>query len=783
MHMNTTEFYAHITPEKRVQEMADHEKAVANLARQFAAQSLGEDWADFADILGVWHDLGKYQKKWQEYLRKSVGIEKGRPMSVPHSGAGALHAKKELLGKLAQIASYCIASHHSGLYDYVPLRDRLISQEERSIYEEIKVIAQTKTTIALENQKFLEKIISDKQQNRDLHLVIRMLFSCLVDADFLDTESFMMPEKGLKRKLYNKINEFSHWKPLRQKLAKKTNSFVVNSEINKARSFFLDQCIFHGKNAPKGIYSLHLPTGGGKTLSSIAWAIEAAEKHQLERIIIVLPFTSIITQTSQILRNIFGDEYILEHHSDIDVKENLNLLHKDKTDYISSIGCEEAICDRIKMLSENWQGVPIIITTNVQFFESLFSGKTSKCRKIHSIANSVLIFDECQAFPTEFLNPMLRTLDSLYSRFGAQILLCTATQPVFNEKKSFYGSNHDFFTIKSTAITDVVPYDKNLFSCFNRVQYDLNNREYSSAELAEELSKSSSALCILNTRGDACAVYQALKKTEKDLSSLFHLSRMMCSAHLKERLQMIQKRILKGEPTKVICTQLIEAGVDIDFPLVYRAFTGLDSIIQAAGRCNREGKLERGFLYTFKLKDGSEEHPSLKQKQYATESVLLQNESNICMEINPEQIKTYYRNLYRRSKSFDAKDIGESLWKFDVRESLKFDFKTVQEKFRLIDDEGSFDVFVPYSPKGKEIFEQIERREKLSRSDIQYLQRLRVGIREKDLVALLGRGSVSAVNFWGNDKNPLFVLVDPESYSSEIGIIKENHYIEEPLTV
>ncbi|WP_169333229.1 CRISPR-associated helicase Cas3' [Porphyromonas macacae] len=765
--------------------MLEHENGVSDLAKNFASSALGKEWGDFAGILGKWHDLGKYQKEWQKYLKRAAGIETGTPVSVRHSATGALHAQEVLPKKLGKVACYCIASHHRGLYDYKTLNDRLKTCREMQSYREIKSILHNIPSLPDDIQQELEKILNNKKGYKDLQLTIRMLFSCLVDADSLDTELFMNREKGMKRQNLRQEKSQELWAKFKIMLQKKTDSFVADTEINKARAGFLSQCRIHGKTCSKGIYSLHLPTGGGKTLSSIAWALETAERHQLERIFIVLPYTSIITQTSQILRDIFGPEYILEHHSDVNLEQNFNLLQKQKEGKKTFTAKEEEEeYDRLKLLAENWQNVPIIITTNVQFFESLFTNKPSRSRKIHSIANSVLIFDECQVFPLRHLAPMLCSIESLYRRFGTQTLLCTATQPVFNEKFTFMSRKQTFHTIEATPITDVVPYDKKFFSLFNQVEYHLDEGEYTCEELANRLTVHESVLCIVNTRKDAYNIYQTLKKKEQQENcELIHLSRKMCSLHLQEKIKTIISRIKEGKPTKVISTQLIEAGVDLDFPVVYRASTGLDSIIQAGGRCNREGKLpSKGHVYVFSLISDSSQYFSKKIDPVLSATATTINQNGFSIN-NPESIKNYYRYLFQKVSSFDTAEIKKDLWDNDKVKILGFNFESVQEKFKLIDEKGAFDIFVPYSISGAEIIKKIERNEWLSRSEVRYLQRLKVEIHEKDLLHLLFRGSVSAIKFWGEEKDPVFILIDDKSYSSETGVVDENHYQENPQII
>lgn len=782
--MHTTDILAHIKGSGEIQTMNEHEQGVAQLCSTFLAHIQGGIWQDLGAFLGSFHDLGKKNPKWQKYLQDSNQLGSMPQSSVPHSATGAIYAEKTLPPLLARICAYCIASHHRGLYDFKDLEKRLLSKEEVDIHSSIVDLSPasrdyTHWAAPLEEQ--LGKQLADKENKagrQDLQMLIRMLFSCLIDADARDTERFMDPDKGRQRDELREVHRTQDWTSLKKKLREHTDKFIPNSPINEARANFLNQCREHGAKSPKGIYSLFLPTGAGKTLSSIAWALEAAEYHQLERIIIAIPFTSIITQTSNILRSIFGNECVLEHHSDIDIKGNLEQISRSQQNPApTQRNAAEGEYNRVKLLADNWQDIPIIVTTNVQFFESLFANRVSKCRKVHSIANSVLVFDECQSFPIEQLSPMLRSLESLTRSFGTQILLCTATQSVFDEVIKPSTREAGLYNIK-TPITDVVTYEENTFAHFRRVHYHLEVTQYSSEELARELACHSSALCVVNTRRDAGLLHKALEKLSYiSMEGLIHLSRTMCSEHLADRIQLIRQRLAAGRPTLVISTQLIEAGVDLDFPVVYRAHAGLDSIIQAGGRCNREGKLSKlGQVYVFELTDGGKPFPAVAKSQYATEEMCQEEGLDL---YNPEVSKEYYRKLYRRHKIFDKGNTLEHLWSRKVTEKIKLNFESAQKGFKLIDDEGSFDIFVPYGEYGSSLIAKIVHGAWLNREELRSLQRLRVALRQGDLAKLLQRGSLSVVKFWGEDKLPILVLTDPQSYSVQVGVVMENHYIEE----
>ena len=584
--LHDTTIIAHRTEGGEEQSLYDHVEGVAlQILRNLTEAGL-KQLIPLGELLGRLHDAGKAQSAFQSYIRGESATK------APHSAAGALLATSLLyefsvelglkkLPRTSQLLAYAISGHHRGLYNYAELQNKL---EEVDCKDRCKKTAEALTKLRSEIQSWakehaeatetsLKELAKQVGATEQAQALIRLLFSCLVDADFLDTEAFMDEER--KEHRHEATRGYAALQVLRDRLTKHMERFSTEGKINEARRHFLDRCREHGRTCQKGYYSLFLPTGGGKTLSSMAWALETALKHEAKRIIYVIPYTSIITQTAGIFREIFGEENVLEHHSDIS-------FSGDK----ASQGAERY--ERTRLLAENWDA-PIIVTTNVQFFESLFSHKVSRSRKVHSIANSVVVFDEVQMFPTEFLHPMLRLLEDLRCIYHTQLLFCSATLPPFDkDHSSSFKKVNDFHQL-SEAIQPIVPEDPELFKVFDQVIYHLEEKQYTTEELAEELSQHDSALCIVNSRRDASQLYHALLEAGKGAQDVIHLSRNMCSAHLKERIAEVRQRLKADIPTIVISTQLIEAGVDIDLPIVYRAMSGLDSIVQAGGRCIEKG--------------------------------------------------------------------------------------------------------------------------------------------------------------------------------------------------
>lgn len=557
---NEQDFIAHVKVEDdafQIQTVKEHAVGTAGLSESFASVFGAAVWGKQN---GWWHDMGKYTKdSFQPYIRSASGMTaEQKVVNKPdHSSAGAMLAKEKLPGYYQPLA-YCIAGHHSGLLDWTSSGEANLSKRlsKTDCYQEMLNDAPEEMREAVVSLN--APMISDFQ--KEMHQWIRMLFSCLVDADYLDTERFMQPEQAVRRGQYDSMEL------LKDRFDTYMESLTAGapaSFINEKRAAILSRCREMAEKLP-GFFSLTVPTGGGKTLASMAWALIHAVRYKKDRIIIVIPYTSIIVQTAAVLRNIFGAENVVEHHSN---------LQPDSNDERSPS----------QLATENWDA-PIIVTTNVQFFESLYACRTSRCRKLHNICNSVVILDEAQMLPVEFLQPILDILQSLQSSFKTSILFTTATLPVF---AGHIGTGQKAFSGLKSPVTEITSVHDHLFEAFKRVELHWPESTTTFDDLADELSGYDCVLCIVNTRKEARELYQRMPE------GTLHLSRMMCSVHIMEVIKLIKQKLKDNEPVRVISTQLVEAGVDIDFPVVYRAFAGLDSIIQAAGRCNREGKLNR----------------------------------------------------------------------------------------------------------------------------------------------------------------------------------------------
>jgi len=572
-----------------------------------------------------------------------------------------------------------------------------------------------------------------------IHLWIRMLFSCLVDADYLDTESFMNPESFEKRGKYESLSA------LKERFVNFMSRFADNSpvsDLNRIRNSVLSQCIQSGRQEP-GFFSITVPTGGGKTLSSMAWALEHAVKFNKKRIIFAIPYTSIISQTVQVYREIFGESNVIEHHSNID---------------------DETTSDESKLSVENWDA-PIIVTTNVQLFESLYANRTSKCRKLHNLVNSIIILDEAQMLPPEFLKPILSVLKSLVGDFGASVLFSTATQPVLTGTIGGSGK-YAFKEIETERIREIVPDYKCLTSKSKRVDVQMpenihKNMEWK--EVADELMHFDQVLCIVNTRKDCRALHHLMPK------DTIHLSRMMCSAHIMDVIAQIKERLRNGESIRVISTQLIEAGVDIDFPVVYRALAGLDSIAQSAGRCNREGKLNKGGKLGLTKVFCPPKNTPLGLMRKGSDTLKEMLGTTVCNNpLDPESFKQYFDLFYSKVQNFDKPNIRSLLWQDAAQ--MKFQFATAARDFKLIDDRGSETILIEYKD-GSDLIRLFKRKGPESWL-MRKLQRYSVSVNARDFEKIRAAGLIEQIHgCWVQSYETL--------YDNKVGMMSDGEWLEE----
>lgn len=698
-----------------------HSNGVAELARHFASEFGMGEWGH---TLGFLHDRGKERNGFQQKIRikSKFDISAYPTEDSNHSLIGAIIAHEIKCKGVNLDQTYWlsnpIAGHHRGLYDTDELEKLLLTP----IPPEVSTEKPTKGFYQKPN-------LSEPKQS---HHLVRMLYSCLVDADWLDTERFMNQSRFNLRKSSTKLDDLN--KPLLSYLNKLTQLPCTN--LNKIRAQIQDICVQKSSFAP-GFYSLTVPTGGGKTLASMAWAINHAIHHNKKRIIIAIPFTSIIVQTAQILRTIFGDDNVVEHHS---------VITNPSEDSPSRLACE------------NWDA-PIIVTTNVQLLQSIFSNKPSKCRKLHSLCNSIVIFDEPQTIPLPFLQPTIDALKCYAHLFGVSFLFCSATQPLL--KGAYVGAGEAKFN-GLDDITEIVNPNDYDSTVLKRVDIQFNDSPIDIDSLCQQLEAHSKVLCIVNTRKLAHDIYQKLNS--KGIKA-YHLSRMMCPAHILDTINQIKQDLAENKSeVRVISTQLIEAGVDIDFPIVFRQLAGLDSILQAAGRCNREGKLPIGHTHVFKLKN-DKPHGSIKFATYAMQRLI-----NLRPDADwfaPETINEYRRMLYNNTPSFDKNDICALLNNYK-----NCCFEEAATKFRLIDDDG-ISILIPYG-KASSLIEVLKQNGP-TRELLRQLGRFCVSVRVELFKTLHKTGMVTEIT------NDLFLLILDSQYDSHIGLKTDNTYLEQTL--
>lgn len=646
-----------------------HLRTVSKLAGNRAYRFKSEGWAELA---GLWHDLGKYREPFQTYIRDQTGFERenahveqgaGR---VTHSTAGALHAISKLGPVYGHIIAYLIAGHHAGLPDWLGGRGALSFRLKEGKTEYTESLAEEIPDDIVEGRA-LPELPEIAKDSSAIHLWVRWLFSCLVDADFLDTERYMAPEKAIDRAkdlTLGRLSEtfFSRMKDFREA--------AELTPLNQIRNSIFTSCLSAAEREP-GIFSLTVPTGGGKTLSSLAFSLRHAEKHGKDRIIYAIPFTSIIEQNAKVFRDILGQDAVLEHHSNIAPSSETN---------------------RSRLASENWD-VPLVVTTNVQLFDSIFASRTSKCRKLHNLANAVIVLDEAQQLPRDFHQPITQVMRKMSYYLGVTWLLCTATQPELGEQKDAFGRvQHQGLD----NIREIVSAPSELANALKRVEVRMpssTSESLSWEALSDRLANEPCVLAIVNTRNNARDLFCRLPDDGNNL----HLSANMCAEHrykvivqIKERLD--ARRNGDKRPLRVISTQLIEAGVDVDFPVVYRAMAGLDSIAQSAGRCNREGRLNLGRVEIF-LPEQSAPPGFLRQGEQTTLALL--KAGFLTDPLSPESIQRYFSELNRKGDR-DKHRICELLQAEQTNDpAIDISFREAARRFQLIDDNG-ISVVVPY---------------------------------------------------------------------------------------
>ena len=720
--------------------LKDHLVNTADLAEKFGADA---GISELARVAGLLHDIGKYSKAFQARLD-------GSSRKVDHATAGArevrdLFKQDQNQEWLATMLAYCIAGHHTGLPNYGDSSDldgdgTLLSRIEKKKLEPFDAYKTQIDSAALTLPAQLKLKLDKKYPGFSLAFFTRMLYSTLVDADFQETENYYKDNAVKPR------GDHASIEALCERLNKHLQQYDnPESAINKKRTETLKACLEKAFEK-QGFYTLTVPTGGGKTLASMAFALNHAVKHGLKRIIYVIPFTSIIEQNAAVFKESLGAENILEHHSNFDWEK------KRKVDEETSDDETKDVLDKLKLASENWD-IPVVVTTNVQFFESLFANKSSRCRKLHNIAKSVIIFDEAQMLPRDYLDPCMLAVKELVRNYGASTVFCTATQPALGDR------------LPGIEFTELAPDPQGLFNFYKRVQIK-NIGNLPDADLLERITTHPQALCIVNTRKHAKGLFDQLKGDGN-----FHLSTLMCPTHRKEQLLKIRELLKSGQTCRVISTQVMEAGIDVDFPVGFRALAGLDSIIQAAGRVNREGKKLNqegekvaGDMFVFEP-----ETPFIKKtpsfvKQGASVAVSILRDYS-ADPVSVEAINAYFKmldNLQDPKLAFDAKGILRYFHKEGISE-LDFDFKIAAENFSLIEN-NTVAVVVPYNADAEKLLERA-RYHPFPYTFARQLQMYTVNIYEREFEKLQSKGVILPYN------ETYQVLTNMKYYDEQTGLI------------
>jgi len=662
---------AHTSDDGRGQPLAEHLRNTAEKAGEFAAVFGAEKWGRAAGFL---HDDGKAVDAFQRRVR-------GANIRVDHSTPGAKYAYNNLTASKGsgKLLAYCIAGHHAGLPDGSSGDDETCLARRIARTQVGPGYLVDELPSMMESPPIRKPPADAERRSFSAAFFTRMVYSCLVDADYLDTESFIDPQKGKKREGGPILDE------LKMKLECHLARMIGESaptEVNHLRARILKECRAAASLDP-GLFSLTVPTGGGKTLSSMAFALDHALRYGHHRVIYVIPYTSIIEQTARVFRDIFGPEAVLEHHSNF-------IQEKDKED-------DEAE-ERRRLAAENWDA-PIVVTTNVQFFESFFANRSSKTRKLHNVTKSIIILDEAQMLPVPILRPTLEVIRELTEHYGASIVLCTATQPALTVNDEFRNGLEGVREMMS------VPLD--LERAFKRV-HESRLGITKDADIVRLIREEERCLCIVNTRKHARLLFQALEGVE----GRFHLSAALCPVHRSGILGdpkepedgTVRQRLRDGEPCRVVSTQLVEAGVDVDFAVVIRAMTGIDSIVQAAGRCNREGNIrEGGRIYVFTPEEGL---PAgyFRQNAQISELVLHDREGGI---LDSETVRAYFKELYWLKDHDGGLDTNRIMSLFAAGAvSGDLPFKTVAELYRLIPD-AQIPVIVPFDDNAAALCEEL----------------------------------------------------------------------------
>ena len=746
-------YYAHsaqdklgnLLPYERWQTLQSHSVNVGEMAAEFARVFGAQE---IACQTGQLHDLGKYSEAFNCRLH-------GGP-SVDHATAGAKIAVERWRNVIGKLIAFCIAGHHAGLANGSGEGDNRRTLKQRLA---LQFGADIPALDNLWQQEIkLPQNLSAPPLKANAHhpffsyaFFTRMLYSCLVDADYLDTEAFYLKleNKAAERGGYPDLNVLQHnfnqfINDFRRRIAQapeQTEAEKRNAALNRLRSEILDHAVEQAAQ-PQGLFTLTVPTGGGKTFTSMAFALEHAKQHGMRRVIYVIPFTSIIEQNAAEFRKAFGElgeQAVLEHHSTFDDGKLQN----------------EATKDKLRLASENWDA-PIVVTTAVQFFESLFADRSSRCRKLHNIAGSVIILDEAQMLPLNLLLPIMQAIKELAQNYRCSVVMCTATQPAVQAENGFYRGFEN--------VREIAPKPTALFDKLRRTTVQHIGTQ-TDADLLAKFDEHPQMLVIVNNRRHARSLYDQAKH----LDGTFHLTTLMCAKHRSQKLDEIRGRLKNGESCRVIATSLIEAGVDVDFPLVMRAEAGLDSVAQAAGRCNREGKRpsENSFVWIFAPEEQWKAPPEL-----ATQAAVMRLTADEFSDdlLSTQAVAAYFAELYQlKGSELDNKKILKM--HNDTGQSLDFPFQTIADKFRMIESHMQ-PLIIPFDVDAENLISSLHHADHIG-GLLRKLQPYTVQIPEKALAALYKAGRIEPINEKNFGKQ-FYTLIGLDLYDDVAGLSWED---------
>ncbi|WP_246285382.1 CRISPR-associated endonuclease Cas3'' [Nguyenibacter vanlangensis] len=744
--------------------MIDHLADVGGLAESFATP-FGA--ALFGRVVGLLHDIGKCSAAYQHYIRMAGA------RGPDHSTAGARVAV-ELYGALGRLLAFAIAGHHSGLMDGAGHggKNRTLKERLDSGVYDIEPIGDWQSVCPTLPSPQDLRALRPPAANPDypgftVAFFTRMLFSCLTDADFIATERFYATAAQEPPPARGGTLRPAHLDAIRGHMRTRRRD---DTPLNRLRGAILDHAVGKAALAP-GLFTLTVPTGGGKTLTSLQFALEHAARHGMRRVIYVIPFTSIIEQTAAVFRAALGTpDDILEHHASFDW---------DRRQPGSENDSEEEGADGLSKLrrdAENWDA-PIIVTTSVQFFESLFAARGSRARKLHNIAQSVVVLDEVQSLPVHLLRPCMAALDELARNYRTSIVLCTATQSALRRQDEALPpaprGHREGLDIDDTR--ELAPDPAGLYTALKRVSVEWRQEPVSDQDIADRFAERDQMLCIVNTRAHAQELFTRIGA----MPGARHLTTLMCPAHRRAILEEIRQDLTAGQPVRLVSTSLIEAGVDVDFPEVWRAAAGLASIAQAAGRCNREGRLAGlGRVVVFEAPDPDDASkrrimPALEPFWQATRPILHRGLDVLGLEA----VHAYFRELYfqLRYEGMDAARIDGRVFPIlpavaHAAQGRDFPFAQIDQAFRMIDTVME-EVIIPWDETARRVLHALEHAPVLPGGTMRRLQQYSVPVPAQTRRVLLAAGAVQPIR--AQDYGDRFVCLDPgalDLYDDRLGL-------------